>query len=76
VAVLSTGRLPARLVPLVGRERELRDVVSALASSRLISLTGPGGTGKTRLALAAADTAGSRGSRAVITAGRASRVTI
>jgi hypothetical protein len=31
--VLSTGRLPAGRVPLVGRERELRDVVAALASS-------------------------------------------
>jgi len=54
LAALNTGRLPVRLAPLVGRRRELQDVVDALARSRLLSLTGPGGTGKTRLALAAA----------------------
>jgi predicted ATPase/DNA-binding SARP family transcriptional activator len=53
VAALNTDRLPVRLVPLVGRQRELQEVVAALSRSRLMSLTGPGGTGKTRLALAA-----------------------
>src|SRR5215470_7486757 len=57
VAALNTDRLPVRLVPLVGRQRELQDVVDALALNRLVSLTGPGGIGKTRLALAAADAA-------------------
>jgi predicted ATPase/DNA-binding SARP family transcriptional activator len=51
---LVTGRLPVRLTPLVGRQRELRDVVDSLSRSRLLTLTGPGGIGKTRLALAAA----------------------
>ena len=51
---LVTERLPVRLTPLVGRQRELRDVVESLSRSRLLTLTGPGGTGKTRLALAAA----------------------
>jgi predicted ATPase/DNA-binding SARP family transcriptional activator len=51
---LVTGRLPVRLTPLVGRQRELQDVVDSLSRSRLLTLTGPGGTGKTRLALAAA----------------------
>jgi non-specific serine/threonine protein kinase len=60
LAALNTGRLPVRLAPLVGRQRELQDVVDALARSRLLSLTGPGGTGKTRLALAAADAARGR----------------
>jgi len=60
VAALNTGRLPVRLAPLVGRRRELQEVVDALARSRLMSLTGPGGTGKTRLALAAADAASGR----------------
>ena len=60
MAALNTGRLPVRLAPLVGRQRELQDVVDALARSRLLSLTGPGGTGKTRLALAAADAARGR----------------
>ncbi|MBV9379928.1 MAG: tetratricopeptide repeat protein, partial [Streptosporangiaceae bacterium] len=60
MALLTTGRIPVRLTPLVGRETELNDVVRAMAVSRLLTLTGPGGTGKTRLALAAAGaTAGS-----------------
>ena len=55
---LSGERLPVRLAPLVGRHNELRDVLAALSQSRLLTLTGPGGTGKTRLALAAASAAG------------------
>ncbi|MGH9185082.1 MAG: ATP-binding protein, partial [Acidimicrobiales bacterium] len=39
---------------LVGREVELSETVSRLASSRLVTLTGPGGVGKSRLALHAA----------------------
>jgi len=54
MAVLTTGRLPVRLTPLVGRDAELGAVTRALAGSRLLTLTGPGGAGKTRLALAAA----------------------
>jgi predicted ATPase/DNA-binding SARP family transcriptional activator len=55
MAVLTTGRLPVRLTPLVGRDAELSQVTSAMAAGcRLLTLTGPGGTGKTRLALAAA----------------------
>ena len=52
---LIAERLPVRLTPLVGRQRELQDVVDSLSRSRLLTLTGPGGIGKTRLALAAAD---------------------
>ena len=58
MAALNTGRLPTRLVPLVGRQRELQDVLDSLPRSRLLTLTGPGGTGKTRLALAVASAAG------------------
>ncbi|HET9332664.1 MAG TPA: tetratricopeptide repeat protein [Gemmatimonadota bacterium] len=45
--------LPAQETPLVGRERELRAVRDLVLrqGTRLITLTGPGGTGKTRLAL-------------------------
>jgi predicted ATPase/DNA-binding SARP family transcriptional activator len=54
MAVLTTGQLPVRLTPLVGRDTELAAITGAAAHSRLLTLTGPGGTGKTRLALAAA----------------------
>jgi predicted ATPase/DNA-binding SARP family transcriptional activator len=57
MASLVGQSLPVRLTPLVGRESELGDIVHALARSRLLTLTGPGGTGKTRLALAAANSA-------------------
>ena len=55
---LTTAQLPVRLTPLVGRESELNDIVHAVARSRLLTLTGPGGAGKTRLALAAARSLG------------------
>jgi hypothetical protein len=55
---LTRAQLPVRLTPLVGRASELGDVVDAIDRSRLITLTEPGGAGKTRLALAAAKTAG------------------
>ena len=61
MAVLTTARLPVRLTPLVGRDAELGAVTSALAGSRLLTLTGPGGAGKTRLALAAAAEAAAAG---------------
>ncbi len=43
--------LPAQLTSFVGRAAELRQVVELLGRSRLVTLTGPGGTGKTRLAI-------------------------
>jgi predicted ATPase len=46
--------LPNPLTSFVGRERELVEVREALAATRLLTLTGPGGCGKTRLALQAA----------------------
>jgi predicted ATPase/class 3 adenylate cyclase len=49
--------LPAQPTTFVGRSREVAEVRSLLESSRLVTLTGPGGTGKTRLAIAAAQSA-------------------
>src|SRR5262245_7392787 len=46
--------LPAPSTYFVGRKRETADVKRLLQTSRLLTLTGPGGTGKTRLALQAA----------------------
>jgi predicted ATPase/DNA-binding SARP family transcriptional activator/DNA-binding CsgD family transcriptional regulator len=43
--------LPAQRTSFVGRERERLEVKRALAMSRLLTLTGAGGSGKTRLAL-------------------------
>ncbi len=49
--------LPVQLTSFVGRETELATVERLLATSRLLTLTGPGGTGKTRLAIALANRA-------------------
>ena len=49
-----TGRLPHPLTGLIGREDERMEVRFLLRRSRLVTLTGPGGIGKTRLALAIA----------------------
>jgi predicted ATPase len=46
--------LPIQPTPLVGRESELAQVLRLLEGSRLVTLTGAGGSGKTRLALQAA----------------------
>ena len=43
--------LPAQLTSFVGRDREKRELLELLARSQLLTLTGPGGTGKTRLSL-------------------------
>src|SRR5919106_6134891 len=48
------NNLPVQLTTFVGRRRELDSVKAAVRDARLLTLTGPGGTGKTRLALKAA----------------------
>ncbi|HEV2130281.1 MAG TPA: adenylate/guanylate cyclase domain-containing protein, partial [Longimicrobiaceae bacterium] len=48
---LSRTNLPVQPSPLVGRERELAEAGALLRSHRLLTLTGPGGSGKTRLSL-------------------------
>src|SRR5207244_100500 len=45
------NNLPLQLTSFVGRERQLDDVHGLLGRRRLVSLTGAGGSGKTRLAL-------------------------
>ena len=49
-----TINLPAEPTPFVGRTRELAHIKRQLAEARLLTLVGPGGSGKTRLALKAA----------------------
>lgn len=46
--------LPVPVTDLVGRDREIAQVRSLLGSARLVTLTGPGGVGKTRLAIESA----------------------
>ena len=45
------NNLPLQLSSFIGREREIVEVKRLLSTSRLLTLTGAGGTGKTRLAL-------------------------
>ncbi|WP_063824885.1 LuxR C-terminal-related transcriptional regulator [Nocardia pseudovaccinii] len=45
------GNLPSDVTSFVGRERELTKVRHCLSSGRIVTLIGPGGVGKTRLAL-------------------------
>ncbi|HEV2216182.1 MAG TPA: adenylate/guanylate cyclase domain-containing protein [Candidatus Dormibacteraeota bacterium] len=47
----SSNNLPVQLSSFVGRDKEVRHVVAILGSARLVTLTGAGGCGKTRLAL-------------------------
>jgi predicted ATPase/class 3 adenylate cyclase len=48
---LHQTNLPVQATPLIGRQRELAEVSQLLRRHRLVTLVGPGGTGKTRLAL-------------------------
>lgn len=48
------GNVPAALTELIGRGEAVEDLRALLAAHRLVTLTGPGGVGKTQLALATA----------------------
>jgi MoxR-like ATPase len=50
--------LPLQSTSLIGRDQELVELAGALDKTRLLTLTGVGGVGKTRLALALAERVG------------------
>ena len=52
------GNLPAESTSFVGRKPELADLRKKLATARIVTLVGPGGVGKTRLAIRAASDLG------------------
>ncbi len=51
----SPDNLPAQATSFVGREAEQADILRLLAKHRLVTLTGPGGVGKTRIAIRVAE---------------------
>jgi predicted ATPase/DNA-binding SARP family transcriptional activator/DNA-binding CsgD family transcriptional regulator len=56
----SSSALPQALSSLIGRDGDVLAVAELLGQARLVTLTGPGGIGKTRVALAAAAATGTR----------------
>src|SRR5690349_16078122 len=54
------GQLPEETSEFVGRTAELRQIDGLLLDARLVTLVGPGGVGKTRIVLRAADAAAHR----------------
>ena len=55
-AAVTPTNLPTPLTRFVGRTRELAEICDLIGRERLVTLTGPGGTGKTRLAIEAGRT--------------------
>ncbi len=60
ITAAGPSNLPVQLNRLVGRHAELRDLQALFAQTRLLTITGPGGTGKTRIAVQLANDAASR----------------
>jgi predicted ATPase/class 3 adenylate cyclase len=52
---LRPNNLPADLTSFIGRDRQIGEIGARLTETRLLTLTGPGGTGKTRLAIRVAE---------------------
>jgi len=67
---VSSGGLPRPLTSFIGRERELAQARRLLAGSCLVTLTGPGGSGKTRLGIALAAGRGHLALDAIVVAPR------
>jgi predicted ATPase/class 3 adenylate cyclase len=57
---ITPNNLPLLLTSFIGREREINDIKHLLGNARLVTLTGAGGTGKTRLAIQVAKQIGDR----------------
>jgi len=49
--VTIAGNLPAETNSFIGRERDLAELIELLSEARMLTLCGPGGIGKTRLAV-------------------------
>src|SRR5689334_8536915 len=49
------GNLPAQITSFVGRDRDLRSLLELVRSNRLVTVTGAGGTGKTRVVIRLAE---------------------
>jgi MoxR-like ATPase len=50
-ATATRGNLPAELTCFFDRRHQIQEILSVLTAARLVTLVGPGGVGKTRLAL-------------------------
>jgi predicted ATPase/DNA-binding CsgD family transcriptional regulator len=50
-ATATRGNLPAEVTSFIGRRRQVQEIKSVLTAARLVTLVGPGGVGKSRLAL-------------------------
>ena len=54
---MKQNNIPIPLTSLVGRQQEVQEIIQVLSTTRLLTLLGPGGVGKTRLAIEAANAA-------------------
>lgn len=52
---MKQNNIPIPLTSLVGRQQEVQEIIQVLSTTRLLTLLGPGGVGKTRLAIEAAN---------------------